>query len=208
MRAIYVLALIAVGGWATTAAAPVPKEKDQSAYFPAKKGDRWVYEHRPGGRDAPRERVEVTIAVEEKNGAKLVSVGLEFPDGVVPLRALEVSDKGLFEVAHGAGGQSFPRDTPDCLLRLPARAGDEWDGHTGPTTRREKARRSVGGFERVEVPAGTFEAVRVEEESTDRGQPTRATCWYARGAGLVKRVHKRGDLESVVALKSFTPGKD
>ena len=43
-----------------------------------------------------------------------------------------------------------------------------------------------GGVEKVRVPAGEFDTVRVERLGTD-GKPE-STAWYAKDVGLVKRV--------------------
>ena len=62
------------------------------------------------------------------------------------------------------------------------------------------------GDEIVEVPAGTFRAVRVDSVITDGNQqPRKMTTWYARGIGLVKnKNHKNG---VVKLLFGFRPGK-
>lgn len=61
------------------------------------------------------------------------------------------------------------------------------------------------GPEVVEVPAGRFAAIRVEQESSPfADKAVKSTSWYAPGVGLVKKVHPDG---SAQVLKSFTPGR-
>jgi hypothetical protein len=80
---------------------------------------------------------------------------------------VSVSEKGVY-VAETAGAKLDP---PRTVLELPARAGDRWkrelqkDGLEGTAT--------VGGVERVETPAGTFQALRVDWETVDDGATRR-----------------------------------
>lgn len=66
----------------------------------------------------------------------------------------------------------------------------------------------VVGVKEVEVPAGKFSAVRVEEDVvfTNRGRPDdhfRRTFWYAPGVGVVKE-----DISGRTAvLEAFSPGR-
>jgi hypothetical protein len=69
--------------------------------------------------------------------------------------------------------------------------------------------RKVFGPETITVPAGAFEAIRVEWWITLATAPEPVavrTEWYALGVGLVKsREHLTGETDA--ALGSFTPGK-
>jgi hypothetical protein len=60
------------------------------------------------------------------------------------------------------------------------------------------------GVERVEVPAGTFDALRIECRTVVAGEIVMAREWWAPGIGLVRQIRGEGEL----VLKSFTPGKD
>ena len=63
--------------------------------------------------------------------------------------------------------------------------------------------------EKVEVPAGKFKSIRVEQETEANGKTVRYEEWYAPEVGLVKKVfHHLGAAKQVQVLKSFTPGKD
>ena len=77
--------------------------------------------------------------------------------------------------------------TEDRLLAQPS-PGGEWRllAALRPTG---DDRFAVGAAEWVRVPAGEFDAVAIDERD-ESGQPL-ATSWYARGIGLVKRVHHR-----------------
>jgi len=69
---------------------------------------------------------------------------------------------------------------------------------------------TVSGVESVTVPAGTFDAIRVEcSDSTDdpaayAGTITTGTYWYAKGVGLVRQeVSENGGTAEVSELDSY-----
>lgn len=180
-------------------AAPVAKDKPaETLYFPTTVGTKWVYE-----KSDKSEAVEVITATKQKDEATLVSVGWERRGEVQPMLEVEVSEKGL------AVRKTLVADLsePLWLLRLPHTAGNKW----GPVMAGEPWGRVVGkasssGPERVEVPAGVYQAIRVDTEMPHidgREGVTKSTTWYAPGVGVVKQA--RGD--QVRVLKSFTLGK-
>lgn len=176
--------------------APVPKTKPskEPIYFPTRVGAKWVYRSNPGG-----DITEVITAVQKKDGANIVAVGLELPGGqVLPSQKISVSEKGLFRVASG----SHEHKPYLCLLRLPFKQGAKWAANTTVGGSELKGTRTAYKADSVEVPAGTFKAIRVESEYTRDGVTHRATFWYAAGIGLVKYV----DGKKITVLKSFTPG--
>ena len=65
----------------------------------------------------------------------------------------------------------------------------------------------VYGPERVEVPAGRFEAIRVEVEWPFGGGTMRRVTWYAPGVGPVRRTLQASGAEMVEVLKAFQPGR-
>jgi hypothetical protein len=177
-------------------AAPVPKGEKGVLYFPTKIGAKWVYS------TWDSERVEVVTAVEEKDGAKLVTVGYQSRDGVVSTNIVSVSEKGLAVVAW-----LDDLGEPLWLLKLPHAAGSKWDAVIDlPGRLHLKGAMADGGPDRVLVPAGEFRAIRITSNfpSHDRKIRVVKTVWYAPRVGKVKEV--RGD--TVEVLKSFTPGED
>jgi hypothetical protein len=100
-------------------------------------------------------------------------------------------------------GQSGPGELPNEVERangslmsgifVPARleSGTEWENvyATGPTTSTTKFH--ADGAERVTVPAGTYDAVRVSYVRTDRSasavsMTVEGTLWFAAGVGVVR----------------------
>jgi hypothetical protein len=92
----------------------VPKERPKGAneqYYPTAVGAEWVYV------DGNQEYTEEVTAVQEEDGAKVVTVVLHRGGGRPSFESKKVlvSDKGLFEIASGG----MPLDKPECFLTNP-----------------------------------------------------------------------------------------
>lgn len=175
-------------------AAPVPQHlfPKEQVYFPTKVGAKseWV-----GG----RWYTEVVTAVEKKDDHTLVTV--EWVEGtrMRPGRKVAVSPAGM--VMLEAAGRKI--EHPLWLLKQPHRDRSEW-GIRLVEHPQEKGTKTARGPERVEVPAGTFDAVRVECRYVLYGKDQQVTEWYAPNVGRVKFVDAGG---ATFELKAFTPGK-
>ena len=174
-------------------AAPIPKDtKKPVLYFPTKAGFEWKYEYKGGY----IYNEKVTMVEQGKEGAALVTAG-----GCT----YEVSQRGVFAVANG----DDPIDPPICHIKIPFKAGEKWENKmTFQNKELNNGLRNVVGIEKVEVPAGKFDAIRVEHwPSTEPGEKEiRHTIWYARDIGMVK-LESTAEVYNLV-LKSFTPAKD
>jgi hypothetical protein len=193
MRSLVVAVVVVVIGPLFAPAAPVPKHlmKDRPAqYFPTTVGTKWVYED-PNG----EETLEL-VKVEVVNGAQVVSVVKVLDDRTAPNQRVAVSATQIARLAWS--GEPFVE--PLVMLKIPCRAGEKWEYDTAGV----KGTDTIAGVERVTVPAGTFEAVRVDSVYTFVGKTENDSFWYAAGIGLVKMKYDGGK-ERV--LKSFTPGK-
>jgi hypothetical protein len=176
-------------------AAPVPQHlmKPPVYYFPTKAGTKLEYEE-PG-----RALTMIVTAVEDRAGAKVVSVGRVGRDeSVSPLMTMAVTGGGLYRIERG--GQKF--DSPEVWLKLPAERDSAWEYPTGDPTivPRPLVWNTVCGFEEITVPAGTFPCIRVN--CRQGGRPV--TYWYAPDVGLVQTEAATW----TEVLKSYTPGKD
>jgi hypothetical protein len=147
----------------------------------------------------------VVTRVEKKGAGIRVTTGQEVTPGKILKTVTDVSAKGVYLVEFAGKVHADP--VP--LLKLPAKAGDSWtverqipaDGGVATFTY------TVGKVEEVKVPAGTFQAIRVEERTDPTVLRMRATRWYAPGVGLVKAITSSGKIEQTQVLKSYTPGK-
>jgi hypothetical protein len=114
----------------------------------------------------------------------------------------EVSATGVYRARTG-GTEAIP------VVKLPAKAGDTWSW--GPRAGRVSTTFTVRAVdEAVDVPAGKFQAVCVEEVSKLDDEVTSTTrSWYAPEVGLVKSVASsgRGKVQDrVQVLKAFQRG--
>lgn len=180
-----------------------PKKTEQSSYFPERVGDKlvYVYTNEPNKlknmKEADVEEVDVVTSVKEKNGIKTVTIGRLGHDGkIYPHRKQEVSEAGIQQREDFVGGLLA---APRIYLKLPHKEGQTWDIDGFKETL------TAYGPEEVKVPAGTYQAIRVEHRK--QGDPKSEvirTYWYAQQVGIVKV--KDGD--TLVLLKSFTPSKE
>jgi hypothetical protein len=189
---------------------PRPAEADKdAAYIPTGLGDKLVYERaiRDKAGESKGVVTELITAVDRTDGL-VVTVEYRYGDEPKPRRIyrFRATDEGVYWI--GNNGQVF--DAPECILKLPVRAGDTWESPLGgqPDT---PVRYTTNKEEEVEVPAGKFRAVRIDSMVKVKGITLGTTDWYARGVGLVKTTTRANDAEDEVdevkVLTSFTPGK-
>lgn len=175
-----------------SSAAPVPTHlmpPELPIDFPTRVGTQWDY------REGKHRWSISVVSVAEKDGAKVLSRmgranGCGSPRGDVVVSPARVTEAGPDR-----------RAAPRTLLVLPLRVGRKWEDQGWTTT--------VRGVEKVMVPAGEYEAVRVDEVAHSPDGVVTVTSWYARGVGLVKRVQRAGGgEESVRVLHRFRLGRE
>ncbi len=182
---------------ATLSGAPVPKSKPPVLYHPVIVGTKWVM--KSGNTESPY----VISRVTEKNGKYIVDVGLGGDSGAVYTHVTEhVSGDGVYREF-----KEYDDGKPQiALVKAPLKAGDSWEYtiKTGGVVVKDKWVRTVAGEETVKVPAGEFQAMRIDWlHYVDGKEAGSGTDWYTVDVGLVKRVN--GDDVSV--LVSFTPAE-
>jgi hypothetical protein len=181
-----------------SAAVAAPGTKTRPVfYFPTAPGDKLVYA-RPDD-DKHTEVTETVEKAEAKDGGVLVTMR-RAPGGQT--RKVLVTETSV-QVLSESGKDCDP---PITLLKVPAKPGDEWDStpkaaKLGTVTGHKS---KVLGEDEIEVPAGTYKAIRVDSVISLSGERHTLSEWYAPGVGLVKRQRGRHGPE---ALKSFAPGK-
>ncbi len=181
-------------------AAPAPKDAKAPLYYTTRVGDKFVWECRTT--DGVTEGTVTITAVEKTADGWLVSETQPMGKGTLTSKLL-VSEKGLAVVSVGKKVYDAPRP----LLPLPAKPGHTWEGHVEPGGPLLKSVNKIVGEEKVEVPAGTFKAVRINAVVTFDTCEATTSRWYAPGVGLVKFVGSSDGLPVTRVLKSVTPGK-
>jgi hypothetical protein len=178
-------------------AAPTKEDKNAETYYPSKKGAKWVYEWRYRS-SPPDEQIEILASVDARRDGTVMTVNSIDDRGEEFMEKILVSRSGLYKL------QSLQTklDPPLCILKLPFKSDSEWEDETGNSKGKCVERK----IERVKVPAGSYDAIRVEWEGTIDGNALSSKSWYAPKVGLVKEVW--GDEDRVKLLKAFAPGKD
>lgn len=181
---------MAIGCAAMAMAAPVPNHlmKDgPSTYYPVTVGTTLVYDR--GGTEETR----VISKVERVDSGRMVTTELVKADGSrSPFHKVLLTEKGVFITERSGGKYSAPFE----LIRLPFKPDTKWDEIPGsPAYSTRHAIRE----EKMKVPAGEFNCIRVESGGSDG----RTIHWYAAGIGVVKVDY--GD--HVMELKSITHSK-
>ena len=172
-------------------AAPVPTHlmRPSPYYYALAPGSKWVYED-PNG-----EETLVVAKVEEVDEAKVVTVDRVIGRTAVVWAKVAVAPRSLIQLeSHGQ-----KNDPPLVVLKGSLEVGTAWPVDTGGI----KGTMRIGAIEKVTVPAGTFEAVRVDADVAFLGTKKRDRSWYAPAIGLVKMTYDKKER----VLKSFTPGR-
>ena len=190
-------AVLALGAcaFAGYGAEPAPPPREKVVYFPITVGAKWVRTwSSASGKEKDREVVEaVAEVIDGKDGTKIVTVVRVGEQWTRPMKVFEISNAGLFWTKNHAGNSA---GLPWCELKLPHTPGQTWGAGLD-------SKLTAHGPEKIKVPAGEFECIRVEYRDS-RGPDPVQTRWYAKGIGEVKVTS--GDL--VIVLKSFTPGRE
>lgn len=170
------------------------EQRGTTVYFPTKVGTKWTYD------SDGKEQIETVTAVEKKDGATIVTVELKDEFGRKSQFKMRASEQGLFQLTGVGFATKHP---PSCLLKLPHEAGQRWEAYTGA---RGSGFGTLTAFgpEKIKVPAGEFEAIRVETTFPQFDKDdTVAKYWYAPKVGLVKYEFDK----QVRVLKSFRAAK-
>jgi hypothetical protein len=192
------------------AAPPMPKdEKPDELYFPVQVGAKRVTALKNKfGPPMKGGSSQTVTKVEEKDGKYTVTVEGDSSAGGFRRKSeqvLIVSKDGVFR-NKTLDGKESPEPLP--LLKLPHKEGATWsedatqNGRTGPEP--VKVTFTMGKIEEVEVPAGKYKSIRVDQVIEAGGGTQKTTYWYAAGVGMVK-LEAGG---SITELTEFTPGKD
>jgi hypothetical protein len=154
--------------------------------------------------DDDREFTTTVAKVEKVDGGVRVTVNMVMDDGKERLDELmEVSSKGLQMISY-THRRVMPH--PIWPLKITPDADGSWTGkwavYTGDGNAFEEQEYTAAGWETVEVPAGKFQAVRVDRVGTLQGVKSKCTYWYALDVGYVKWTSNTCG----AVLKSFTRG--
>jgi hypothetical protein len=90
-------------------------------------------------------------------------------------------------------------------LKNPLSVGSAWEWKgTGMMGVEIEESSRVTGSELVEVPAGKFQAMKVETKVIQGGTPVTKTYWFANWVGMVKSMTDTGSVKSTTELLDYS----
>ena len=186
-----------------TGAAAQKSEPVTVDYFPLRVGDSWTYRSTSGGTDYKRrvlreeKQVDGTTRylVETSMGTRIQAVFSKV-NGWVLMHAERYPDQERLEPEYEPAKKYLPN---------PLVTGTQWRGDgKDPTQPERQENNQVMGFERITVPAGHFQAMKVVSHVTGGSNGMTETCWYADGVGLVKQATEDGQKQSTWELTDYS----
>jgi len=202
------------GGWGVTVTenpatevplqqAPVSGDECGNPYYPLKSGAQWTY-------TGPEGAFTHTIS---SSGGGIFTILVESGANTFNIQALcmEGGDINLLQVPgnslsySGEAGSSTMTTTSNEGVTLPGdiQVGDDWSQTLGVEVSAGDQRMdftldstyTAVGYENVSVPAGTFNALKIEQSTSMGGpEPMIQTLWYVQEVGMVKSEIDIGEL--------------
>lgn len=170
-------------------------------------GDSAVLMRTVRGRQEFRVPVAVTVAADA--GGRWISMAPDAFDTPVSYHVYS-SDTAIWSDSF-AGLAQVTRARPALLYRFPLQAGDNWVvwHPPAPFANINRIERSVTAQERIRTAAGEYDCLRVETRLRS-GRNQRGllltTEWITPGAGVVRSLTFRGELQSVAFDELLPPG--
>lgn len=171
--------------------------KEPVLYYPTKVGTKWVYYTE----QEDKEYTYIISSSDKRPNGYVIGVTQDYPSGLrsEPMQYL-AAGHGLYFLQDG----KRKCEPPLCMLKMPHTERWSWSYSIQVVDIKINGTCDKGVVERVKVPAGEFESIRVQSYQGNDFSNCQTT-WFVAGIGPVKQIRYGG---MVQVLKSFTPGKD
>jgi hypothetical protein len=176
-------------------------------YFPLRVGDWWKY--RSTTADNKQSEFTLKVLSNEKQGDGTNLYLVETLNAFQPIHDWYSKPGGkvlMHRIAYPKN-EALKADYQPIKLYLknPLSAGAswEWKGKGMMGVDIEESSR-VLGTEAVEVPAGKFQAMKVETKVIQGGMPVTKTYWFANWVGMVKSMTDTGTVKSTTELLDYS----
>ncbi len=183
-----------------------PKEPPPD-YFPLRVGDWWKY--RSTTADGKQSEFTIKVLSDEKQADGTSLYLVETLSTFQPIHDWYSKPGGqvlMHRIAYPKN-EALKADYQPVKLYLknPLSVGTswEWKGKGMMGVEIEESSR-VTGSEMVEVPAGKFQAMKVETKVIQGGTPVTKTYWFANWIGLVKSMTDTGSVKSTTELLDYS----
>lgn len=156
-----------------------------ASLYPVELGARWRYRTMAHSGDAPDrpgpEQVFTIVQVEAATGSLRGVMERWFGERQMPSTLIERSAEGVTLSRY-----QKPEDGSITVLKWPLTPGSSWPGRSWAQAQETI---QVAGTESVRVPAGLYEAVRLDHVIRyQTGSTDELHYWYAPGVGMVKAI--------------------
>lgn len=203
-RTLSVLLSMLLALLAVTAQKPQVPPPD---YFPLRVGDWWKY--RSTTADGKQSEFTIKVLSDEKQGEGTNLYLVETLTTFQPIHDWYSKPNGqvlMHRIAYPKN-EALKADYQPVKLYLknPLSVGAswEWKGKGVMGVEIEESSR-VTGTETVEVPAGKFQAMKVETKVLQGGTPVTKTYWFANWIGMVKSMTDTGSVKSTTELLDYS----
>jgi hypothetical protein len=176
-------------------------------YFPLRVGDSWKY--RSTTADGKQSEFTIKVLSEEKQGDGTNFYLVETLSAFQPIHDWYSKPSGqvlMHRIAYPKN-EALKADYQPVkqYLKNPLSVGASWQwkgkGMMGVEIEESS---QVTGTEAVEVPAGKFQAMKVETKVIQGGTPVTKTYWFANWVGMVKSMTDTGSVKSTTELLDYS----
>jgi hypothetical protein len=203
IRTIAALALVLLA--LVTVAGQKPKEPPPD-YFPLRVGDWWKYQTTTA--DGKQSEFTITVLADEKQADGTVLHQVEIKS-TMPIHEWYSKPEGWVlwhrEAYPSNESMKVTFDPVRQYLKNPPTTGAawQWKGKGMMGVEIEESNQVISS-DAVEVPAGKFQAVRVDTKMTQGGSPVTKTYWYANWVGMVRAVTESGPVKATTVLVDYS----
>jgi hypothetical protein len=175
-------------------------------YFPLRVADWWKY--RSTTADGKQSDFTIKVLSDEKQSDGTTQYLVETLTTFQPIHDWYSKPRGLVlmhRIAYPKNAMKADYEPVRQYLKNPLSVGSswEWKGKGMMGVEIEESSR-VTGSELVEVPAGKFQAMRVETKIIQGGTPVTKVYWFANWIGMVKSMTDTGSVKSTTELLDYS----
>ena len=203
-RTTAALLLMSLALLAATAQKPQPAPPD---YFPLRVGDWWKYRSTTADGKQSEFTIKVLSAEKQADGTNLYLV--ETLTSFQPINDWYSKPSGwvlMHRIAYPKN-EALKADYQPVkqYLKNPLTAGASWSWKgKGMMAVDIEETSQVAGPEAIEVPAGKFQAMKVETKVIQGGTPVTKVYWFANWIGMVKSTTDTGSVKSTTELLDYS----
>jgi hypothetical protein len=205
MRAIisFVAAIVAAVPCSAQEAAKPAENPDKAAdYYPTKAGTKWHY---VGELNNGRKFLFLcqVAKVEEVDGKPRARVETVVNGQLRSAEQIGTDASGVFRYRS----EDAPISPPAPLLKYPVKEGETWTAEFKVGDRPSTLNGKTGKWEKVVVPAGTYQAIPVEIDMKTGDFNVHMISWFVPGVGIIKQTVQNQGFVVKRELHQYEAGK-